>query len=342
METSCCCSCSEPDTACSYSMPQTDSNITIANRIDHILARWGYKRSGHIVRPGLYRLGNPDADSPVFASANYTISFDTLRLNLKGFDAYILVLDTKGINVWCAAGKGTFGTDELVKRIESTGLSHIVSHRNIIVPQLGAPGISAHMVKQRSGFTVEYGPVRAADLPEYMRTGKATSEMRKVSFPIQDRLVLIPIELVHVAIPTIIISIILWLLAGPAAGVAAIAAVITGTVLFPILLPYLPTQDFSMKGFILGGVCAVPFSAMYAQSADLPEWALAAGAIVPLLIIPAVVAYLGLNFTGSTPYTSRTGVKKEIFRYVPIMAVMTGIGSVIGIVLSIFRLAGVI
>ncbi|MCA1916411.1 mercury methylation corrinoid protein HgcA [Methanospirillum hungatei] len=342
METSCCCSCSEQKISCSCSIFQTDSHITTANRIDHLLARWGYKRSGHTVRPGLYRLGNPDADSPVFASANYTISFDILRSNLKGFDAYILVLDTKGINVWCAAGKGTFGTDELVKKIESTGLSHIVSHRKIIVPQLGAPGISAHEVKRRSGFTVEYGPVRAADIPEYMKTGKATSEMRQVFFPIQDRLVLIPIELVHVAIPTIIISIILWFLAGPLAAFAAITAVITGTVLFPIFLPYLPTHDFSMKGFILGGLSAVPFSAMYAQSSDLPEWALAAGAIVPLLIIPAVVAYLGLNFTGSTPYTSRTGVKKEIFKYVPIMAAMTGIGTIIGISLCIFRLAGVI
>ena len=97
-----------------------------------------------------------------------------MRSALVGVDAYILVLDTRGINVRCAAGKGTFGTDELVHRIENTGLAGTVTHRKIIVPQLGAPGISAHDVQRRSGFRVEYGPVRARDFPEYIRTGKTT------------------------------------------------------------------------------------------------------------------------------------------------------------------------
>ncbi len=93
------------------------------------------------------------------------------------------MLDTKGINVWCAAGKGTFGTDELVHQIEATQLAGVVDHRSLVLPQLGAPGVSAHEVKKRSGFRVEYGPVRARDLPEYLKTRKATPEMRKNIFP---------------------------------------------------------------------------------------------------------------------------------------------------------------
>ena len=65
------------------------------------------------VDPGLYALGAPDADSPVLVSANFKMSFDLLREALPGRNAWILVLDTDGINVWCAAGKGTFGTEEL-------------------------------------------------------------------------------------------------------------------------------------------------------------------------------------------------------------------------------------
>lgn len=319
----------------------TDSIITFSNRIDHILARWGYKRSGHRVSPGLYTIGSPNADSPVFASANYTLSFDALRSALKGINAYILVLDTKGINVWCAAGKGTFGTDELVRRMESSGLSDIVSHKKIIVPQLGAPGVSAPEVQRRSGFKVEYGPVRACDLPEYLRTGKATPEMRTVEFPFYDRVILAPVELVFIALKAAIIAIILWFLAGPVASVAAISAVLTGTVLFPAFLPILPTKDFSTKGLILGFIVAIPFSYLYAQTPGLPGWVAGAGALVPLLIIPAVVAFMALNFTGSTTFTSRTGVKKEIFRYVPIMAAMAVIGTIIGIVLGAGHLIGV-
>ncbi len=335
------CSCST-ETRQPEVIRTTDSTLTFANRLDHFLARWGMNRMGHRVEPGLYRLGSPTSESPVFASANYTLSFDALRSALAGCDGFILVLDTKGINVWCAAGKGTFGTDELVNRIEITGLAGIVTHRKIIVPQLGAPGISAHEVQRRSGFKVEYGPVRARDLPEYLRTGKATSEMRRVEFPVRDRIVLTPVELVHVALPTIIIAIALWFLAGPVAASSAIAAVIAGTVLFPVLLPFIPTKDFSTKGLLLGGVMAIPFAAAFASAPALPFWALLAAALTPLLIMPAVTAYLALNFTGSTTFTSRTGVRKEIFRYISVMAFMAVTGIILGIVLGVSRFMGVI
>ncbi len=320
----------------------TDSRITAANRFDHFLARWGVNRGGHRVEPGLYRLGNPGPESPVFASANYTLSFDALRSALAGHDAYILVLDTKGINVWCAAGKGTFGSEELVRRIDLTGLTNIVNHKKIIVPQLGAPGISWPEVLRKSGFSVEYGPVRARDLPEYLKAHAATPEMRRVQFPLWDRIVLIPVEFVHVVLPAIIVAAVLWFLAGPVGALAAIAAVVAGTVLFPIFLPFIPSQDFSVKGLLLGGVVALPFVYAFATTPALPGWATAAGALTPLLIMPAVTAYLALNFTGSTTFTSRTGVRKEIFRYVPVMALMAGIGVILGIILGASRFLGVI
>jgi hypothetical protein len=321
---------------------ETTSTITIANRLDHFLARWGVNRMGHIVKPGLYRLGNPTPDSIVFVSANYTLSFDAVRSTLAGNDCYILVLDTKGINVWCAAGKGTFGTDELVQRIASTGLAGVVRHRTLILPQLSAPGISAYEVKRRSGFAVEYGPVRASDLPEYLKARKATPEMRKVQFTLKDRLVLTPVEFVHVALPTIIASVILYFLAGPLAALAAITTVFAGTVFFPVLLPFIPTHDFSTKGLILGEVVAIPFAASFAINSTMPFWENALISLVLLLVMPALTAYLALNFTGCTTFTSRTGVKKEIFRYVPIMALMLGSGIILSILLGVIELMKVI
>jgi hypothetical protein len=320
----------------------TDSTITFANRLDHFLARGGWKRESHRVETGLYRLGNPDPDSPVFASANYTLSYDALRSALADTDAWILVLDTKGINVWCAAGKGTFGTEELVRRIGSTGLAGIVRHRKIIVPQLGAPGISWPEVMRRSKFLVEYGPIRARDLPDYLKTHTATPTMRRVEFTLKDRLVLTPVESVHSALALFIVTILLWILAGPIAALAAVSAVLAGTVLFPALLPYIPTQDFSTKGLILGLIIAIPFALSFGTNPVMAGWVNTAGAATALLIIPAVVAYFALNFTGCTTFTSRTGVKKEIFRYVPVMALMAGSGVVIGIALGICRLVGVI
>jgi len=304
----------------------TSSELTFTNHWDHLLARWAVNRAGHIVEPGLYSLGNSTSDSPVFVTANYTLSFDALRSALKGIDGYILVLDTKGINVWCAAGKGTFGTDELVFRITATRLHEVVKHRVVILPQLGAPGVAAHEVKKRAHFKVEYGPIRAEDLPEYLKSHTATPEMRRVRFTLKDRITLIPVELVAVLLPILILIII--------GSKGAIAAVLAGTVLFPILLPWLPTHNFSTKGFTLGGVVALPFAiAAFLRSPESALWLRSAWALVYALLIPPITAYLALNFTGSTTFTSRTGVKKEMFAYLPAMAWMFGIGLLLNIAL---------
>ena len=202
--------------------------LSWANHWEHFVARWGINRNGHRVEPGMYALGSPTPDSPVFVTANYRLSYDALRSAIPGIDAYILVLNTLGINVWCAAGKGTFGTDELAERIESSTLADVVRHRVVIVPQLGASGIAAHEVKKRTGFTVRYGPIRAADLPAYLRAQQASPEMRQVRFALRDRIVLIPVELVHVVIPLCIAATVLFLALGAMAAAAAISAVLAG------------------------------------------------------------------------------------------------------------------
>lgn len=319
-----------------HDIKSTTTTITFANRWDHFLARWGIRRYNHLVEPGLYTVGTPTEDSPVFITANYTLSFDALRSSLAGFDAYIMVLDTKGINVWCAAGKGTFGTAELLHRIEATGLHSVVRHRILILPQLGATGVAAHEVLSGSGFTVEYGPVRAIDLPEYHKSGRATPEMRRVTFNLLDRMVLIPVELVHVLLPMVISAVILYLLGGYLPSVGLIAAILAGVVLFPILLPWLPTSDFSVKGFALGGLTAVPFALGVLLGRPVDLWlSRALWALIFLLAMPPITAYLALNYTGSTPLTSKSGVRREIFAYTPIMAAMTGMGVALIITLVI-------
>ncbi len=299
----------------------TTSSITLANRWDHLLARVGFRRGQHRVEPGLYGLGEPTADSPVFVTANYTLSFDALRSALAGIDGYLLVLDTRGINVWCAAGKGTFSTDELVNRIEAVALHRLVGHRVVIVPQLGAAGIAAHEVLRRSGFQVEYGPVRAADLPEYLKTREATPEMRRVRFGLVDRVTLIPVELTNLLLPMMIAAAVLFFLQGLVASAAAVAAILAGAALFPILLPWIPTSDFSTKGFLLGGVVALPFAAAAALgNPDASWWRQAGGTLTYLLALPPVTAFVALNFTGSTTFTSWTWVRREMFTYIPKMA----------------------
>jgi hypothetical protein len=315
--------------------------LTPADHWDHFLARWGVRRGAHRVEPGLYALGHPTADAPVFVTANYTLSFDALRSALAGMDGYILVLDTRGINVWCAAGKGTFGTDELMCRIETTSLADVVRHRTLILPQLGASGVAAHEVRRRSGFRVQYGPVRAADLPAYLELGQATPEMRRVSFGFWDRVVLIPVELVHTLVPMLIAAVVLFFLGGWLASMAAVAAILAGAALFPILLPWLPTRDFSSKGFILGIAVAIPFAlSAWLGRLERAWWLRSGWVLAYALAVPPVTAYLSLNFTGSTPFASRSGVRREIMTYVPVMAGVFGVGILLTLGFSIVSLIG--
>ena len=109
--------------------PKVTSTLTWQDRWGTIKARWGVDRMDYTVEPGLYALGNPDNESHVLVTANYKMSFDRLREALTGRDVWLLVLDTRGINVWCAAGKGTFGTAELVRRIRISGLDMVVTHK---------------------------------------------------------------------------------------------------------------------------------------------------------------------------------------------------------------------
>lgn len=338
----CQCSCSEPAAACADDglpadrlIRSTTGTLTASDRLDHLKARWGIDRNGHSVEPGLYALGEPGADSPVFVSANYTLSFDTLRSAVVGTDCYILVLDTEGINVWCAAGRGTFGTDELAARVASVGLEDVVAHRELVVPQLGATGVSAREIRKRTGFEVKFGPVRAEDIPEFMERGEATPDMRTVRFSLTDRAVLIPVELVHVLVPTLVAAVVLYFLGGPIASWAAVVSVAAGVVAFPVLLPLLPTPNFSTRGWLLGIVAALPFFATALLSGGGgPAWIRVGWALAFLAGMPQVTAYLSLNFTGSTTFTSRTGVKREIFSYFPLMAWTFGASVVLVLVLS--------
>jgi acetyl-CoA decarbonylase/synthase complex subunit gamma len=280
----------------------------------------------YTVEPGLYALGRPNDQSPVFVTANYKMSFDRLREALPGRDAWILVLDTKGINVWCAAGKGTFGTMEVVGRIESSGLKQIVSHRELILPQLSGPGVAAHLVKKLSGFKVTYGPIRARDLLVFLDAGlKATPEMRLKTFTTWERMELIPMELVGALKVGMIVIPILFLLAllgksgtgwtnalshGLLSAFAMLTAILVGSVLAPLLLPWLPGRAFSMKGFSLGIL-----SAMILIVFRWGDWITKTGRLeimAWLLLIPAISAYLAMNFTGASTYTSLSGVKKEM------------------------------
>ena len=317
-------------------VPRVSASLAWPDHWGDIKARWNVGRMDHTVDPGLYALGTPDDQSTVLVTANYKMSFNRLRESLPGRNAWILVLDTDGVNVWCAAGKGSFGTRELVRRLDACGLDRIVVHRKLILPQLSAPGIEAHQVKHITGFRVVYGPVRAADLPFFIDAGfKATPEMRRKTFTAWERMVLIPVELVSALKWGAVLSFAFFLAAGFLisgnflsgalnyglfATLALMVAIVAGAVVTPLLLPWLPGRAFALKGAVTGFMAAGILAFMRSGSHGLGRFE----SIAWFFLVPALSAYLAMNFTGASTYTSLSGVRKEMRVAVP-LEILAGI-----------------
>ncbi len=312
-----------------------------------IKSRLGAFRMNYSVPPGLYAVGDPTKESDVFVSANYKLSFDVLRRELKGLNAWILVLDTKSINVWCAAGKGTFGSDELILRIATTKLDAVVSHRRLIVPQLGAVGVSAAEVQKKTGFRVSFGPVQAKDIPAYVSAGyKKTPEMSTIRFSLLDRMVLTPMEInpAMKKFPWLAAGILLLfglepqgilfkqaLSGGLPFLLLSLISVLAGAFVTPVLLPFIPFRSFAVKGWIVG--LASVFLAQ--QLLHLPKQGDTIGMVVSYLFFPAMSSYIALQFTGSTTFTGMSGVKKELKIGIPVYIAAASISLVLVVLIKI-------
>jgi len=328
-------------------VPGVSTEITFKEKMRQIKSRISSFRMHFTVKPGLYAAGNPGSASDIFVTANYGLSFDHLRGALKGIDAWILVLDTAGINVWCAAGKGTFGTEELIKRIKESDIEKCVDQKRIILPQLGAPGINSGEVKRRTGFTVKFGPVRADDIREYIDNGySGTPEMRRVKFTFKDRGVLVPMEInmakkgfLYFAAGSLLYSSLTpegflfreLTTTGAPLIYAGVSSLLAGAVITPLFLPYIPFRSFILKGGITGAalIAALNYFTNIFKAGNF-YFTYAASILIILLS-----SYIALQFTGATTYTSLSGVQKEIKYSIPFY----GAGLLITIILLILSKA---
>jgi len=324
-------------------IPRVKTSLEGRDKLGTIGARIGISRNAYSVLPGLYCAGRPDSESPVLVTANYKLTFDTLRNAIGGVSAWIMVLDTRGINVWCAAGKGTFSTTEVIRQVKLTELDKLVTHRKLVLPQLSATGVSGREVQAGCGFRVLWGPISARDIKRFLDEGMVTEpDMRRVTFTVAERAVLIPVELRATIRP------VLWILLGIAvisvakagalvldasltrAFLSLLLGILSGAIVVPILLPWIPGRAFAIKGAIMGllaGVAIVPVL----QGTPKPLEALSL-----MLFTMTVSSFLAMNFTGSTPFTSPSGVEKEMRVAIPmqiggvLIAVGTFIGSIYG------------
>ncbi len=325
-------------------IPRVSAQLTLNDKLGALKVRFGIGRDDYKVTPGLYKIGNPDSQSDVLLSANYKLSFDMLRKELDGMNLWLLVVDTKGVNVWCAAGKGNFGTDVVVRGIKKTSLESVVTHRRIIAPQLSASGVAAHKVKELSGFKISFGPVLAKDIQSFIDAGyKATAAMRRVRFPFKERAKLIPVDFMYGKYKLLAILGALFVIAGlDRSGflfgkmgsesafplIAIFSGYVAGIVLTPLFLPWVPFRPFALKGAFWGLLSSLLCIVLLHPA--LPE-AIAVG-----LISLSVSSFMAMNFTGSSTFTSLSGVQKEMKWAIPMQIGALASGVILFVLSKLF------
>jgi len=238
--------------------------------------------------PGLRCIGKPDASSPVLLTGNYDLTVRRLMRVLEGNDAWLLIAPSGGINVWCAAAGGHLTTHQVVTALKTSGIAEKVDHRRVILPQLSATGVLALDVFRRSHWKVRFGPVSMQDLPDYLATNEKTDGMRRVLFPLRDRLQMAAMW----ASPAVILigGLALWLAPAWAAPLTLLIAFMSIAV-----FTLYDRLGAARRGFLFGAFALLSVSAVAAAGGSLP-------ALITALLAPAfLTALLTFDYTGSTP-----------------------------------------
>jgi hypothetical protein len=103
---------------------------------------------------------------------------------------------------------------------------------------------------------------------------------------------------------------------------AYVAGILGGAVAAPILLPWIPGRAFALKGTLIGIAAGLAVAMAFRNSLSWIE------TTALIFFTTAISSYLAMNFTGSTPYTSPSGVEKEMRRAIPLQTAVALIAVV--------------
>ena len=145
------------------------------------------------IEPGIYQSGSPDRTSPIIVTANYEYTYIKVMRSLKYVDAWVICVDSNGINVWCAARGNDFGNEQVTEVVEATDIQNLTEKKTLILPQLSAGGVAIPQLPKKSEkfpFKIVYGPVWSKDLPKFLeeRPARKPDSMKLAKFSLKHRI----------------------------------------------------------------------------------------------------------------------------------------------------------
>jgi len=122
------------------------------------------------MEPGIYEFGNPTADSPMFTTTNFSLTYFSVagEIESSGVPSWLLVTDSEGMSVLTAWAAGHFDAERIAKDVKKFGVADKISHRKIIIPGLVAVIMGETEEELGEEWEVMVGPKEAMEIPLYL------------------------------------------------------------------------------------------------------------------------------------------------------------------------------
>ncbi|MHA2354924.1 MAG: hypothetical protein ACXADC_07105 [Candidatus Thorarchaeota archaeon] len=292
---------------------------------------------------GLFSFNGAGADTPVLVTTDYymTVYRVTEAIERQSLKCHLLVVDGHGINVWCGSRGGHVDTDSVLVAINTSNLGELISHRNLILPQLAASSVSKSVLAD-NGWTVVFGPVEIDDVGEFINNENTKSAEQSIAtFDLHRRM---EYNLAHLFFETImflILTLVFWalsflgelLLSWHSYWMANLWLIIVGGWILGTFMafvdPLMPTSSGYVRGAITGILALIVWKmallvfSFFSVAAVVYEWTWldASG-----LTILGLSLFVGFNWGGCTPQLGEDQMVRDIVAGVGTIMVLFALG----------------
>ncbi len=281
--------------------------------------KWTYA-----VEPGLYYTGaSYDPDAPLLVTSNYHLTVFLVVRRIRAFKARLLVVNTDGINVWCAAGKGQFSKAQIHEQLARYDREVLTQsdRLTLVLPKLCFSGVDRQALKKEKIRPV-VGPIYAKDLPAYLsKPGLKNCNDDRVVFGLRSRLFTWLPGFLQALRYSLVLALTLWALdplfgiAVPVLPIVTLMAVLATA--YPIVFPWLPGKRFAVKGLWLAAAIVAGLGVLGALGRISPM-----GMVTATLFTFATALFFAQLYTGNSAVSNYTRVRQEIARFLPVYVLL--------------------
>lgn len=259
------------------------------------------------VKPGLYYIGQRDEKAPIIVTANNYLTVFLLARRIGKRNVRLLIIDTRGINVWCAAGKGQFSSGEIIDKATYFELLNGKNNETFILPKFSFAGVNLAELR-KNGIHPIIGPLYAKDVPSFLDQETYENQVDDiVKFGLKSRaFTALPtaVQFFYYFLGIYVISLgtltpaIIWI----ATGLAFI---------YPLLFPMLPGKFFAVKGIFMALSISI-FDLLVTNLNLVNQLSL-------IIFLFATSIFIALSYTGNSAVSNYTSVRKETARFLPVV-----------------------